>query len=442
MAERINLTDTRIKALAADLSGKRRPELRDSQVPGLIVIAHARRKSFALHARFPGSSNPTRRHIGEVGALTIEQARQVARDWTDKIRRGVDPAVEVHELQQQQRRQREAERLQEECLFKNVAETYLKRRVATQRQHRSIERMVRNVLIPAWGTKPIAEISRRDVVKLVEEINDRPAPMYAHAVFGCARTLFNWAINRGADDLEHSPCDRIKVANLMSQQKKPRQRVLKDDELVAFWKATQRIGYPWRDMFRLLLLTGTRRSEAAGARWNEFELDKGCWTIPPERFKSDVSHLVPLSRDARALVAALPRFKRGDHLFSFTFGETPALILHSAKVRIDALMLRYLQALARLRGDDPGKVTLAPWVVHDLRRTVRTQLSKLKVDHTVKERCIGHSLKGLDRVYDQHTYIDEMRDAFERWAIELRRIVAREHPVSNVVLLRGHGDTK
>jgi hypothetical protein len=123
-------------------------------------------------------------------------------------------------------------------------------------------------------------------------------------------------------------------------------------------------------------------------------------------------------------------------LFSFTFGETPALILHSAKVRIDALMLRYLRALARLRGDDPAKVTLAPWVVHDLRRTVRTQLSKLKVDYTVRELCIGHSLKGLDRVYDQHPFVDEMRQAFEMWAGELRRIVAREQPVSNVVPLR------
>jgi integrase len=442
MAERINLTDTRIKTLAADLSSKRRPELRDSQVPGLIVIAHSSRKSFALHARFPGYRNPTRRHIGEVGALTIEQARQIARDWNDKIRRGVDPAVEVKKLEQQQRKQREAEELREEALFKTVAETYLTRRVANQRQHRSIERMVRNVLTPAWGNKPIAEIGRRDVVKLVEEINDRPAPMYAYTVFGCARTLFNWAINRGVYELENSPCDRIRVTDLMSQQKKPRQRVLKDDELVAFWKATGRIGYPWRDMFRLLLLTGTRRSEVAGARWSEFELDKGHWTIPPERFKSDVSHLVPLSRDAQALIAALPRFKRGDHLFSFTFGETPALILHSAKVRIDALMLRYLRALARQRGDDPAQVTLAPWVVHDLRRTVRTQLSKLKIDYTVRELCIGHSLKGLDRVYDQHPYIEEMRDAFDRWAVELRRIVAREQPVSNVVPLRGRGDTK
>ena len=142
-------------------------------------------------------------------------------------------------------------------------------------------------------------------------------------------------------------------------------------------------------MFRLLLVTGTRRTEAAGARWREFlDLDdpgKARWQIPAERFKSNATHLVPLSVDALALVATVPRCKHGDHLFSFSYGERPALALHQAKVRLDALMLRYLRALTRLRGGDPALVKLEPWVVHDLRRVVRTKFAALEVNDGVAE---------------------------------------------------------
>jgi len=266
------------------------------------------------------------------------------------------------------------------------------------------------------------------VVRLVEAINDRPAPIYAQLVFSHARSLFNWAINRGIYSLEHSPCDRVKVGDLVSRRKQPRQRVLNDDELRAFWKATGRLGYPWRQLFRLILLTGVRKTEAAGARWREFSnLDdsaKAAWQVPPERFKSNATHLVPLSADALAAIAELPRFRHGDHLFSFSYGERPATVLHQAKFRLDVLMLRYLRALTRLRGEDPSQVTLKPWQTHDLRRVVRTKLAALEVNDTVAEMCLGHGRRGLQRVYDQHKYEPQMRRALEAWASELSRIVS------------------
>jgi Arm DNA-binding domain len=246
---RVNLTDRRIAALKPDPAGKRRPELRDSQVPGLVGRIAARRKTFVLHARFPGAKHPTRRAIGEVGTMSIEQARALARDWHMLIERGVDPAAEARRRADDERCAREAVRLQQEGLFMAVAEDYLKRRVAGQRRAREAERIVRNVLVPAWGDKPVTAVTRRDVVRLVEEINDRPAPIYAALCFSHARSLFNWAINRGIYDLEHSPCDRVKVGDLVSRRKQPRQRVLGDDELRCLWKATGRMGYPWRQLF-------------------------------------------------------------------------------------------------------------------------------------------------------------------------------------------------
>jgi hypothetical protein len=102
-------------------------------------------------------------------------------------------------------------------------------------------------------------------------------------------------------------------------------------------------------------------------------------------------------------------------------------------------MLRYLKAQARLRGDDPAAVTLAPWVVHDLRRTVRTRLAGLEVNDTVAEAVLGHGRRGLQRVYDQHGYEPQMRRALEAWAAALRRVVTQPRE-GNVVLLRVVGE--
>jgi integrase len=418
--------------------GRRRPELRDAMVPGLIVRIAARRKVFALHARFPGAKHPTRRMLGEVGTVTLDAARDTAREWLTQIRKGIDPVAEARRRADDERRAREAERVQDECRFERVAEDYLRRKVAGQRRAREAERIVRNVLVAAWGDKPIGELTRRDVVQLVEAIDDRGAPIYAALVFSHARTLFNWAINRGSYGLEHSPCDRVRVGDLVSRRKQPRQRVLSDDELRCLWKATGGMGYPWRQMFRFILLTGTRKTEAAGARWREFDLERKLWSVPAERFKSNATHLVPLSDDALAVIAELPKFKHGDHVFSFSYGERPATVLHQAKARCDALMLRYLRALARLRGEDRAAVTLTPWQTHDLRRVVRTKLAALEVNDTVAEMVLGHGRRGLQRVYDQHRYEPQMRRALEAWARELSRIVSRPRG-DNVVVLRGKG---
>ena len=203
----------------------------------------------------------------------------------------------------------------------------------------------------------------------------------------------------------------------------PRQRVLQDAELASLWRASEALGYPFGPLYQILLLTGARKGEVAGARWREFEPAKNVWVIPPERFKSNATHLVPLSAHASTIIEALPRFTRGDHLFSTTFGKKPVSGFSKAKARLDAMMTEEL-------GNSP-----VPWVIHDIRRTVRTRLAALRVPDMVAEMVIGHGRKGLQRVYDQHGYEHEMREALELWAGRLRDIVTPAP--ENVVELRG-----
>jgi integrase len=145
-------------------------------------------------------------------------------------------------------------------------------------------------------------------------------------------------------------------------------------------------------------------------------------------------HMVPLTSDMLAILDELPRFKRGDFLFTFSFGAKPAAVDDKIKQRIDAKMLRSLRALARMRGEDPARVRLEPWVNHDLRRVVRSGLSRLRIDHDVAEAVLSHAKPGIAGVYDQYDLLDEKREALEFWAKRVREIV--EPAPDNVVKLQ------
>jgi integrase len=128
--------------------------------------------------------------------------------------------------------------------------------------------------------------------------------------------------------------------------------------------------------------------------------------------KSDAPHVVPLSTIAITILRSLPRFAGGDYLFSTTFGKKPVAGFSKAKARLDALMSKELGSLEH-------------FVVHDIRRTVRTRLSAAPVEDRVRELVIGHTQRGLHKVYDQHTYLDEKRQALDWWAARLTDVVTQ-----------------
>ena len=186
---------------------------------------------------------------------------------------------------------------------------------------------------------------------------------------------------------------------------KPQTRILSDSELAALWRATAGLSYPAGPFVRLLLLTGQRLREVAEMTWPEIDLDKRLWSIPADRMKADAAHIVPLSPEAAAILEGLPRWT-GPFVFTSTSGRRPTANFSGIKERLDALL--------------PG---IDPWRFHDLRRTMRTGLSALRIADTVSELCIAHTQKGLHKVYDQHSYLDEKRRAFELWAGRLLSIV-------------------
>ena len=151
-----------------------------------------------------------------------------------------------------------------------------------------------------------------------------------------------------------------------------------------------------------------------GIRFAEWLLDRPRRQDQGKRRVVDVDHVVPITDEIASILKSLPRFKSGNFLFSVTFGKTPIWVSDKIKKRLDARMLRTLRALPRRRGDDRSRVTVPSWVNHDLRRTLRTGLSKLRIDRDIREAVLAHTRPGVEGVYDRHDYQAEKKDALER----------------------------
>lgn len=440
------LSDRTLKSLKPAEKGKRY-ERRDSIVPGLLVrVTETGKRTFMLQTRFPGSTQPTRRAIGEYGAISLDTARQKARGWIELVGKGIDPAIVEEEA-------RQAALRQQANTFAAVAEDYLRLQVIGPdpakprlRSGDEIARDFRVLFIPIWGDRPITSITQADVLGVIEGVRDngtpatlaayakgpkadkRPSPGQARNVLGYVKTFFSWAVERGAYGLQNSPCAFLRAARIVGDRQST-ERTLDDVELFAFARTAARMPYPFGPLYRLLLLTALRLNEVADASWSEFDLAKGLWTIPAARMKGKNGkarpHSVPLTPGILAVLSELPRFNQGEYLFSTTNGVTPVWVADRVKKRIDARLLLTLRAMARKGGNDPGKVTLVPWVNHDLRRTVRTRLSELRVDADVAEAILAHVKSGIRGVYDRYELLDEKRDALELWANHLAAITSQ-----------------
>jgi integrase len=384
----------------------------DTEVSGFGVRVSPRgKRTFILINRY-GGSNPTRRSLGTYPDITLSEARDKAREWRKLIADGVDPKAE-HERRKRERQRRGAN------TFAVVAEAFLDH-IKDRRRADDTTRIIRRVFVTKWGDRPITDIERFEVREAIESTAKRGKVSMAHSELGALRRLFNFAISREKYGLEHSPCDRINPTQLIGERKH-RDRILNDAELAALWRAAEAMGYPWGSAVRMLMLTGQRRSEVAEAQWSEFDLDKRLWTIPQRRFKSAAPHVVPLTNDALALLDALPRFKRGDFVFSYNYGASPMSISAPLKDRLDA-------AVSAELGHQ-----IEAYVIHDIRRTVRSSLPRLRVPTEISELVIGHTKRGLHKVYDQYAYLDEKRDALSLWNGYLRGVIKP----SKVVKLRG-----
>jgi integrase len=384
----------------------------DETLPGFgLMVTKNGHKSYVVDYRADGRKR--RMHLKS--GLTLSDARREAKAVLGRVAKGGDPLTE----------RRKKERAKGETL-QAIVDEYMAQEGDRLRTVDDRKAVLERLVLPVLGFRQINDITRTDIVRLLDRIaSENGAPMADH-VLAYLRRVMTWHASR-SDDFR-SPIVRGMARTRPSQRR--RHRVLSDDELRAVWRAAEASPSAFGYLVQFLLLTATRRNEAARMKRGEVSGDE--WTIPQERYKTGLELVVPLSPAAQAVLAAVPKVGKSGFVFT-TDGKTPISGFSKFKRDFDAKMLVELrQVLAELRQSYPA--TAVPnWTLHDLRRTARSLMSRAGIPADHAERCLGHVLPGVRGTYDRHEYLPEKRRAFKELAALVDRIV--NPPADNVALL-------
>ena len=388
----VKLTDKEVRELVPPASGNRITY--DSEIRGFgarVTCKGAR--SFVLNYYAAGVER--RLTIGSYPAWSVAAARNRAKELRREVDNGKDPM---------------AARTPAEPT-KTVADVLdlFMRRYAPENIRRpghyadAFDRLIK----PAIGKIGITDLKRRRIAEMLDAIEDGSGPVMATQALAYLRSALNWYATR--DDEFTVPI--VKGMARSSATERARDRILDDGEIRTLWPVFGQTGN-FGLACRIMLLTGTRRSEATGMM--RAEINGDVWTIPGSRYKTNKDHAVPLTPAAQAIISAQPDC--GPRVFPGRGGNA---------------LSRGGNLKAAIDKATPG---LAPWRVHDLRRTARSLMSRADVRPDIAERVLGHAIQGVGRVYDRHEYLNEKRDALEKLATLIDGIV--NPPPANVVPIR------
>ena len=219
----------------------------------------------------------------------------------------------------------------------------------------------------------------------------------------------------------------VRVAARANPKERARTRILADHELRIVWPLLSEAG-TFGALLKTLLLTAQRRDEVANMTWTEIGTD-GIGRFPPSGTKRSDQTIVPLSTTALAVIEAQPKIIGCDYVFP-SRTKTPFSGFGKSKAALDKAVLVAMQKRAK-KG---AKVEPIPnWTLHDLRRTAKTLMARAGVRPDISERVLGHVIAGVEGTYDRHSYADEKREALEKLAAMIERILNPQP--SNVVTL-------
>ena len=407
------LTDNTIRnALkAAATSTKPMVVLRDADPVGLALrVRKTGRHSWVYFYRRPGLGRAGRVQtvtIGNYPDVDLATARAKAKTLVAGVVSGADPATD-----------RRVEKLREKRLLATVIDEY----VADLRSRRIVKAdQIKSALTRGLdGLKghEVDALTRADFIEAVRALEAQKLPGAASYLRTCSRTLLEWAVNEGL--LRGNPLAGWRKPKASRAEKtgesRRKGRALDDAEIKAVWAACEGIT-PFGGLVRLALLTGMRRNELSGLKWSDIKADR--ITIEANRAKTGEEHMVPLTSAMKAILNQQPRTKS-------------PLVFASMK-RPGAELSGWSKLLPRLI----NKAGVAPFTIHDLRRSCRTIMSRCGVPDDMGELAIGHAPERLLSLYNYDARWSGRSDAFVKVSDHIVGLLQGAGPSNVAPMKRG-----
>jgi integrase len=421
------LTDTFVRSI--EKPGKGRVEFADLRCVGLTMrVTPNGAKSWSFRFRDPRSGKVTRATIGNYPDITLEKAREMGLALRREVAEGVNPV--------EKKRKDRADASSR--TFQALADRYMTEHARRHKRTADAdERGLRLHVLPSWRARPFDSISRGDVIALCEGIVAKGWPIQANRVQALISKIFSFALD--SELVSANPCARLK-----KRSKEVRiTRVLSDQETRLFW---HRIGESPNSVrmgqaLRLVLLTGVRVNELAGAEIREFDrLDDraaATWTIPAARSKNGRAHVIPLSALALDIVTDLLKHAnlragekpKPDYVLVSPVDSEKPIEGHALSVAMSRFGNALTDALKSKPSIEEERVAMTSWVAerptaHDLRRTMATRMAGSGIPAEDVSACLNHARKGVTAThYDHYDRAREKRRALVQWAEQIERLV-------------------
>lgn len=441
----VKLTVSLVRKIAEECRATpptRRRDIRDAEQPGLTLRVYpSGALSWAARYNVKGDKVPKDPTLGPADASTltakaIEELRQRVAEIRRTAAQGRDLLSEERQAQLERRAIQEA--ADSRLRVRDAVQLFLREyrgksrgRVLSQASVKGYRAMAHR-LIAVCGDLWVDQLTGDKAMRPARQLEKDGKMAAAHAYSVALGTALRWLGKRKVVPLHlHLEIER---AGSIGR----RERVLEKHDMADLLTAARQLGYPWQGVVELLIYTGARVAEIAELRVAEVRLDEGMLLLPADRTKSRREHAIPLTARTRAIVEAAlaQRPEKSPFVFSTT-GNTTVSGFSKMKARLDDLMV---VARARRAGREQATADdlVEAWVLHDLRRSLRTAASACGVDFEIKELLLGHVPAALTATYDRYTYLTERRAALE--AVERRydgfEAAARGEPGAKVVALR------
>ncbi len=369
---------------------------------GLYLRFRAADKSPIWLFRYRFGGKPRVMQIGRYVTMSLADARQEAKRMSARVLLGHDVAAEKQDRKAEAVAKIEA--VANAITVAKLADDYFERMIVGRWKHPNIVRSrIEKDIKPRIGHMKVEDVRPADVDGVLQAVVKRGAPTIANDVLRWMRRMFDFAIKRHI--ILHNPAGAFDLSDAGGKEL-ARERALSRSELVRFFEAMREAkGFSVENelTIKLLLALAVRKQELTSARWSEFDLGKGVWSLPAERTKTNKGIRIPLPAVAVGWLTTLHRLACGSDYVLPARKAQSRMLPHINESTVNVAL---------------GKVKhgLEHFTVHDLRRTARTRMGELGVPSHIAEMCLNHVIKGVEGRYDRYDYFEERKAALDKWA--------------------------